>query len=258
MLWLTDLHLDRATQGQRTRLFRQMRDEEADAAVITGDISDAENLTRDLGDLGRVLAGKPVYFLLGNHDFYGSSFAEVDGAVAEMLAQQSNLHHLGHGEVVPLSADKALIGHRGWPDGRAGVGHRSGVISQDREMIGDLRYLSHHATFDLMRELGRVSASYFRDLLPYALQCYSHVLVATHAPVLEQAALYNGKRCGGDFLPHFVNTSAGGVLVGIARHHPRSRVTVLCGHTHSAARVRGGANLEVLVGAPGVTRLVTK
>jgi hypothetical protein len=93
-------------------------------------------------------------------------------------------------------------------------------------------------------------------LLPYALQRYRHVLVATHAPVLEQAALYDGRKCGGQFLPHFVNIAAGGVLVGIARNHPKSRLTVLCGHTHSAARVRGGANLEVLVGAPGVARLV--
>lgn len=257
MLWLTDLHLDRATERDRKRLFRQVRNDEADAAVITGDISDGEALTAHLRELGRALAPRPVYFVLGNHDFYGSSFAEVDGAVADMLTQQSNLHHLGHGEVVPLSADKALIGHRGWPDGRAGVGDRSGVINQDREMIGDLRHLSHHAAFARMRDLGRVSASYFRDLLPYALQCYRHVLVATHAPVLEQAALYDGRKCGSQFLPHFVNISAGGVLIGMARNHPRSRMTVLCGHTHSAARVRGGANLEVLVGAPGVTRLVT-
>jgi predicted phosphohydrolase len=258
MLWLTDLHLDRATERDRRRLFRQMRDEEADAVIITGDISNGETLTAHLRELGRALALRPVYFVLGNHDFYKSSFAEVDRAVASVTAEQPNLHHLGQGEIIPLAADKAILGHRGWPDGRAGSGDRSRVISQDREMISDLRHLSDRAAFDRMRELGRDSATYFRGLLPYALGRYRHVLVATHAPVLEQAAIYNGRRCGRDFLPHFVNTSAGGVLVGIARHHTRSRLTVLCGHTHSAARVRVGApNLEVLVGAPGVTRLVT-
>lgn len=258
ILWLTDLHLDRATERDRKGLFRQLRNDEADAAIITGDISEGKALTIHLCELGRALAPRPVYFVLGNHDFYGASFAEVDRAVAMVTAGQRNLRHLGRGEIIPLAQDKALIGHRGWPDGRAGVGDRSGVVNQDRQMIADLRGVSNRAAFDRMRELGRVSAAYFRSVLPYALKCYQHVLVATHAPVVEQAALYNGRRCGGDFLPHFVNTSAGGVLVGIARHHPKSRLTVLCGHTHSAARVRGAENLEVLVGAPGVTCLVTK
>lgn len=257
MLWLTDLHLDRATERDRKRLFRQVRNGEADAAVITGDISNGESLCTHLRQLGKALAPRPVYFVLGNHDFYGASFAEVDRAVAMVTAGQRNLRHLGRGEIIPLAQDKALIGHRGWPDGRAGVGDRSGVVNQDRQMIADLRGVSDCAAFDRMRELGRVSAVYFRSVLPYALKCYRHVLVATHAPVVEQAALYNGRRCGGDFLPHFVNASAGGVLVGIARHYPRSRVTVLCGHTHNATRVRGAANFEVLVGEPGVTCLVT-
>ena len=256
MLWLTDLHLDKATLTQRKRLFRQLQDEKAGAVVITGDISDGRNLAKDLRELGRVLAPRPVYFVLGNHDFYCASFSEIDRAVASVTADQVNLRHLGRGEIIALGAGKGLIGHRGWSDARAGALHRSGVINQDRRMIDELRGLSDRAAFARMRDLGRVSARYLRHLLPYALQCYEHVLVATHVPVLEQAAIFNGRRCGGRFLPHFVNVSAGGVLVGIARNYPRSRLTVLCGHTHSAAQVKGGANLEVLVGATGITRLV--
>lgn len=252
LLWLTDLHLDKADEAKQQELFGDLRGRDADAAVITGDISDARGLPGHLRELGRALAPRPVYFVLGNHDFYGSSFADADRAVAGLVAEQPNLRHLGQGEVVGLTCDNALVGHRGWADGRAGWGILSGLHNRDREAIADMRGLSDRAAFDLMGVLGRTSAAYFREILPYALACYQRVFVATHAPVVEQAAIYCGRRCGPRHLPHYVNRSAGAALAGIAKYYPKNRITVLCGHTHSAARAKAGANVEVLVGPPGV------
>ncbi len=249
VMWLTDLHLDSARDEHCRAFFRRLRNADFDAAVITGDISTSEKLPGHLLELGRACAPRPVYFVLGNHDFIGSSFADVDRAVARVCAGQNNLRHLGYGEIVPLGGDVALIGCRGWPDGRAGWGSRSVVKSPDCEGIADFRGLSKPAVFERMEDLGKASGRYFRETLPYALQCYRHVWIATHVPPFTQAAFYDGKPCGRHHLPHFTNWSAGSAIQGIARSYPKNRITVLCGHTHSGAVVDIAEGLEVRAGS---------
>ena len=77
-LWMTDLHLDRASSTTRKRFFNTLASTPFDAAMITGDISNADGVCSDLLELGGACGERKVYFVLGNHDFYGSSFGEVD------------------------------------------------------------------------------------------------------------------------------------------------------------------------------------
>jgi predicted phosphohydrolase len=248
LMWLTDLHLDRASEEKQREFFGRLRRENADAVVITGDISDASGLPGHLRELGQTFGSRPVYFLLGNHDFYGSCFSDVDHAVADVCKEQKNLRHLGHGEIIPLGSGAALVGHRGWADGRAGWGSSTEIPNPDKKYIADLCGLSGQAMFGKLAELGRESAKYFRDILPYALQCYGHVFVATHVPPFTWAAFYNGKPCGGTHLPHYANFSAGCVIRGISKSFSKSRLSVLCGHTHSAANVSASGRVRVIVG----------
>ena len=248
LLWATDLHLDRADDKNRKVFFNMLAKTNADAVVVTGDISDARLLPVHLRELGRALEPRPVYFVLGNHDFFGSGFDDVDRAVSAVCQEQANLRHLGHGEIIPLVNGSALVGHRGWADGRAGGGARSVIHSPDHDLIGDFRGLSKRAVFGKMEELGRASGQYIREVLPYALRCYEQVWMATHVPPFTWAANYNGKPCGGHHLPHYSNLSAGCAIKGISKHFPKSRLTVLCGHTHSPARVRISEQVQVLAG----------
>ena len=248
LMWLTDLHLDEATEKRRFEFYSRLRNENCDAVVITGDISDASGLPGHLRELGQTFGSRPVYFVLGNHDFYGSSFTDVDRAVLAVCEEQRNLRHLGYGEIIPLADGAALVGHRGWADGRAGLGDQTDVRSPDHKKIVDLSGISKRALFGKMAELGRQSANYFREVLPYALQCYEHVWVATHAPPFTWAAFYDGKPCGGKWLPHYVNMSAGGTIRGISKAIPKSRLSVLCGHTHSAANLSASDKVRVIVG----------
>ena len=190
-----------------------------------------------------------MYFLLGNHDFYGSSFSEVQKRVEEVCAGHGNLRQLGRGEIVPLGSGDALIGHQGWADGRAGWGPRSLARNPDFQAIGDFCGLSQGEAFARMHKLGKGCAQYFRDLLPYALTCYRRVWVATHVPPFSHAAYYDNKPCDKLRQPFFSNISAGGAIRAIAGRFPGRRLTVLCGHTHCRAAVRAANNVEVLVGS---------
>ena len=213
---------------------------------------------QDLATPTDAVAGRRL--VLGNHDFYGGTFAGVDGLVDAFCAGQPRLRHLGKDEVVELTKTTALVGHRGWADGRAGSGVLSPVMLNDFVLIGDLRRLSRHALFAELAALGDASADYFHRVLPDAMTRFKHVFVLTHVPPFPQAAWHEGRHCERDYLPHFCNAVAGQVLAELAQRFPRCRLTVLCGHTHGEGTVRVARNLVVHTGGatygePGINRV---
>jgi len=248
LLWLTDTHLDHTDSLSRQAFYEKLRSAVYDAAVITGDISMSRLLATHLGELAKACTPREVYFVLGNHDFYGGCFDEVDRIAAACCKKHSNLHHLGQGEIVRLGPSSALVGHRGWSDGRAYGGRRTSRRFPDQDGIRDLRYRSTYPAFRKMERLGRESGGYFRRVLPHALASYRHVLIATHVPPFARAVRFDDQPCDQLQLPHYVNASAGAVIQRVGEHFPKTEITVLCGHTHHGNTVRIADNLEVRVG----------
>lgn len=247
VLWLSDLHIDRATDEQQSRLADKLAALAYDAAVITGDSSSGPALVRHLSMLADACAPRRLLLVLGNHDFYNGSFREVREAVARICRTTRNLTHLGMGDVVALNANTAVIGHDGWADARAGWGSRTIIESRDHHYIEDFQNLTKEELFSRMESLGRESAAAFRATLPRALKRYRHVVVATHVPPFPSAAHFSGKICDATFQPHFSNISAGLALIGITKKFPRNFVTVLAGHTHSPVHAKILPNLEIRV-----------
>ncbi len=246
--WLADLHLDQATPASEQSFLKKLSGEVFDAAIVTGDTSNGREIAGHLAKLGAACGSRPVYFCCGNHDFHGSDFDSVHASIREVCKRHDNLNFLGHGEIIPLTGNTALVGNGGWADGRAGWGRHTVIKSPDQHRIGDLARLTTDDLFHRMYRLGRESAGYFRHVIPQALRHFSHLIVCTHVPPFRQAARFDGRICGDTHLPHFCNISAGGVIAGLAKNHPRRRITVLCGHTHCPAQVRILDNLEVRVG----------
>ena len=118
--WMTDLHLDRATNKTRLKFLTQLSTADFECAVVTGDISESERLVDDLSSLTEACGKRKIYFVLGNHDFFGSTFQAVDHEVSQLCHRTSNLVHLGNGTFQKLSPSLGLLGHRGWADARAG------------------------------------------------------------------------------------------------------------------------------------------
>lgn len=260
-LWLSDLHFDKASASQRGRLLDQISATRSDCVVITGDISSSRKLTEYLTLLASACAPRPIYFVPGNHDYYGSSVADVDDAINALCDSVANLHHLDGRQIIPLTRDVCLIGHHGWSDARAGYGHRSYLRSPDHRAIRDFRGLTRQQSIIRMQQLGRESAMSIRQILPLALTRYQHVVILTHTPPYAQAVRYNGAPCGPVHLPHFVNVSAGRVIRGIARAFPHRRITILAGHAHSSSVTHIDPNICVRVahartGRPGLLEVL--
>lgn len=247
-LWLGDLHLDRTCERQRRTLFSRISSTESSCVIVSGDISSSQHLREHLLQLASACAPRPLYFVLGNHDYYGSSINEVKADMTELIGSGENLHHLDGKRIIPLGGDVCLIGHDGWADARAGYGHGTVIDSPDRNAISDFRGLSHKQTMQRMTALGKESAVVIRKILPLALSLHRHVVIVTHAPPFPSAVMYGGKPCGPTHLPHFANLSVGMAILGITRAFPKRRITVLSGHTHSGCVKQIQPNLSMRVG----------
>ena len=262
ILWLSDLHFnvqDLWPAGHDAYL-HQLSEVEVDHLVITGDISIAKHLNQALLAISEAAGHRTVYFVLGNHDFYGSSFGEVDRAVARVCCQRANLHHLGHGEIIEVNQGTSLIGIGGWADGKAGYGRHTITRYNERKRIADFMGDSKQAVFERLARLGEASGDYLHEMASKALRRSEHVIVATHVPPFVLAAhskeKHGNRVCRKTELPFFVNLSAGERLKQILLAHPGKRLTVLCGHTHRANSYNETPALRVHVAAAKEIRLI--
>jgi 3',5'-cyclic AMP phosphodiesterase CpdA len=247
LAWATDIHLNFIGADEVEAFAHTIAARAPDALLVSGDIAEAPSLADGLLALARVLA-RPIYFVLGNHDFYYGGIAEVRAQAAALGQRSPWLRWLPRAGVVPLAPGTALVGHDGWGDGRLGSGARSRVMLNDFIAIRDLMGLTDQQRFARLAALGDEAAHHLRATLPAALETHAHALVLTHVPPFTEACWHEGRTSGEDWLPFFTCKAVGDVLLEIAAARPDRRVTVLCGHTHGSGRARLLPNLEVLTG----------
>ena len=125
VVWLTDIHVNFLTRQQVVDLMEMVERTQPAAVLIGGDIGEADTVERTLEMLA--LTWKcPVYFVLGNHDFYGGSISRVRQRMTDLAARMQNLTYLSQTQdVIPLTPRVGLIGHDGWADARVGDYMRS-------------------------------------------------------------------------------------------------------------------------------------
>ena len=118
LAWLTDIHLNFLNAQRRRDFAESVVDEEPDAVLIGGDISEAHDLAAHLKEMAQWLE-RPIYFVLGNHDFYRGSFEQVYSIARRLSQDEEHLTWLTEAGVVELTAHTALIDHDGWTDARS-------------------------------------------------------------------------------------------------------------------------------------------
>jgi predicted MPP superfamily phosphohydrolase len=245
--WSTDIHLDFTDPEGIDRFCSTILTHHPDAVLLGGDTGEAPTVAAYLQLLEDRLQ-RPIYFVLGNHDFYQSSIATVRRRAADLTQHSRWLGWLPKLGIVPLTSHTCLIGHDGWSDGRFGDFKNSSVWLNDYLQIEELRALTQNALQAKLNALGNEAANFLGTLLPRAFQDYSQVILLTHVPPFQEACLYRGQPGDKNWLPHFTCKAVGDVLVDIMGHHPKRRLTVLCGHTHHAATVQVLPNLFVKTG----------
>ena len=248
LIWCTDLHLDLATDLNRNRFLSELSSTDYDAALITGDLATATSICDHLELLAAACHPRPLYFVLGNHDFYGSPMAHTYDQVTRLCRSVPNLFHLQDAGPVALGRHTVLIGQHGWADARSGWGFKTVIENPDHWNIPDFRELTRDERFRKMGLLARQAAGAIRTRVLAGFRNHKHVIIATHVPPFPTTAKYDGKPCGETHLPHFTNVTVGAMLIGLAKQNCHKQITVLSGHTHSRAEQRILTNLDARVG----------
>jgi predicted phosphodiesterase len=245
--WLTDIHLNFLRPVGMEKFFSLVRGSKPDVVLISGDIGEASRLEWYLARLQSRLQC-PIYFVLGNHDYYGSSFEEVRAVISRLSAQSDGLKWLPQSGVVELTPQTGLVGHDSWADGRFGNYAFSDVLLNDYVLINDLGGLNKDERLRKLNVLGDEAAAYCREWLPKALDLYPHVYFLTHVPPFHEACWHQGQLSDDNYLPHFACKAVGEVLVEVMEERRDRQLTVLCGHTHSPGSAQILDNLLVLTG----------
>jgi predicted MPP superfamily phosphohydrolase len=254
LAWVTDVHLNFVDSRGRTRFYETLKAASPDGLLLGGDVSESPLLGRELREMADAMR-LPIYFVLGNHDYYHGSIAETRRRIAALAADVPLLHYLPEAGVVELAAHTALVGHGGWADAREGDFEHSDVMLNDYALIAELAPFNVNWSLDkpgLRAELNRLgdeAAGYLAGVLPDALASYGRVVVLTHVPPFREACWYRGQISDDDYLPHFSCRAVGEVLREAVKRHPDREMLVLCGHTHGAGEARILPNLLVLTGA---------
>jgi Icc protein len=247
LAWLTDVHLNFVAPQHVDKLCRSIRALDADAVLLTGDIAEAPDVVEHLEGLDARL-GLPLYFVLGNHDFYRGGIASVRAEIEGLCARSPRLCWLPGAGVVPLTEAIGLVGHDGWADGRFGDHAGSDVLLNDYLLIEELAGLEKQERLERLHALGDEAAAHFRRVLPGALARFHRLIVLTHEPPFRESCWHRGQVSDDDRLPHFSCKAVGEALVEAMVAHPDRELTVLCGHTHSAGEAQILPNLCVLTG----------
>ncbi len=249
--WITDPHLNHVPASLRERWLESIRVQRCEAILISGDVAESHDLTLRLRDVAESLA-IPVYFVLGNHDFYGSSIGATVAKVIHACREHEQVHYLTDLSPIPIGDERGkpiyLLGEDGWGDAAEGDYERSYVRLNDFQQIEDFAKSNHQDWKRQLGELGAESAERLRSKLDDLPDGAADVLIITHVPPFRDACWYEGHTTDDDWAPFFVCGQVGRVLRDFARQRRDCDFTVLCGHTHHGGVANIESNLTVYTG----------
>lgn len=251
LIWLTDIHLNFPDKEGRQNFYQKIIKANGDAILITGDIAEASSIAMLLQEMATYIK-KPIYFVLGNHDFYGGEINIVKNEMTLLSQKEPLLNWLPTSGYKILDNDTMLIGQDGWADGRLGDFQNSRVSLNDSRMIVDLFQQKLLGKEKLLKKMQQLADDDARKLNYQLKQIINknpkQIIVLTHVPPFKETALHEGKICDDSYLPYFSSKTTGDVLMQIAKENPKIKFLVLCGHTHSRSIYSPLENLIIKTG----------
>lgn len=243
LIWCSDIHLNFLSETERRNFYSDLKNTHGEVIVVSGDIAESHNVVPMIQEMEQY-TGKPVHFVLGNHDFYGASTRAVKRRVKPF-------GWLGGTSLVRLSDSAVLLGVDGWGDCRYGDYESSRLTMSDWIHIKDLRIGYRQGRDELkaaIQKLADADAVRLRRKVKSAIkQGYTKIIIVTHVPPFEQACLNAGRKSTADGLPFFASKCLGEAILPIAKKNPSIDFLWLSGHTHSRVSYSPYVNMKCKV-----------
>lgn len=249
------MHLDRVNLVKKILFIRSLIKENPKAVFLTGDNSSGRYLYYDLYALATFVKC-PIYFVLGNHDYWHSDRDKINQKVNKLINKFPNLVWLSNSEVVSLTPKVALIGDEGWYDGYNGD-PKYLKYTLDHLMIKDYRLLPNmDEKIKAFREFSTQSNNRLVEKLNQAIdRGYRTIYILCHFPPWKEATRHPGTIFEKFWLPYDTNIKLGKEIKRIARLHKKTNIIVFTGHTHEPKYVRISKNIMCHIGHPGIDAL---
>ena len=248
ILWASDLHLNLAKDNKIDDFIIDVNQRRADLLLLTGDLTEAPLLHEHLKMLSEKIK-IPIYFILGNHDYYKSSVETVTSKLKKFIKNQKNIFWLTESDLLPLGESSCLIGCENWWDGYFGSNKQTFlqefIMRQDYKEIKELSVPKKNR-IEVLRELNSSCMKKIITSLNEALLKFDNVYLAVHVPPFQEACSFADYSLSEEWLFHFCCYSLGQHLINVMNNHHNKQLTVLCGHTHSSAYFKPASNITVL------------
>jgi predicted MPP superfamily phosphohydrolase len=258
--WLTDIHLDAIDDNRLMRLVEDIKATRPDGVIISGDVSNARQVVYHLSALERGVQ-LPIYFVLGNHDYYGGSIETVRKSMKDLARLSPYLKYLPNSGYEMLNESTAIVGHDCWYDANWGDAKGSSMILNDWHLIHEYRQFagpsmygrgdsrpSRQKTIEISQQLAREGVVHLQDSIKKAMRYARNVVVVSHVPPFRESHIYNGKIGDNNAHPWFTCKMLGDMLTDAAKAFPDRNIISLSGHTHGRYQGKFANNLEVFVG----------
>jgi predicted phosphohydrolase len=266
---MTDIHLDHLgdhyglTDSQwaiqnmdiAAQFARDICEEHEDVPYVclTGDISSGQLLPYHIDVLGTIFQhyGKKLFFVCGNHDFYGASFKENRSVVKQVMeSYPDTLYYLTDGKSF-YNDGTLVVGHDGWYDGMYAPFTTGTVEMNDFHIIEDLKKCKTKTDlFSRCRLEATKAANHVEQEIEWGILSKNpnKVLVLTHIPPFQEMSTYKGNISNPIWLPCYSSKTFGDMLLKVAHKFPEVSFKVLCGHTHDRVEHLALPNLRGYTG----------
>ena len=256
----SDLHLDHVTPTERAEFIERVKRVCSDpntVLLLTGDLTQNKTLYEHIDLVSQACAGRVLY-VLGNHDFWGGSFADANTTLRPHGRPDGHAVFLDLVERINLEDDLCVVGDSGWYDGR------NGEQGNPRFIMNDWFYITEYRNNKMLSErafsaiIADARAATMERKLRAAIDAKNkRIIVLTHVPPWVETCRHMGRPSDEYALPWFSSRIMADVIDQVAKENPDVQFEVVCGHTHDKFEYRRDVNLHVYVsgaayGAPYV------
>lgn len=219
-LWATDLHLNYFNEKYIYNFGKSLSKHKTKGLIISGDISLGNKLERNLKTLSDAIQ-MSIYYVLGNHDYWYSSFAEIDKLSASL--NDNSLINLNHSHL-QIDEKTILIGFDGWYDCSLGS------IDSSVQMTDWVRIkeFENQDPIKISKERSQSYKSFLNRSLSFKNQGVTNQIIISHIPPFEQ--LIKNKKTA---KPFYGSSISGQMLTQLSGNF--NKIICLSGHTHNRA-----------------------
>lgn len=253
LAWCTDTHFDIYGQDENIpyKYGASLRGMKHDGIIITGDISQSHLLKQHLSELVRGFGSENVYYVLGNHDVWGSHskyFRE------SLTSEGYPGHYLTGCDPIRVSDGTYITGFDGWYDAQYGDFTQTKFFMNDWYRVSEIceEYIAGNGRIEPVIKVCRRIAESLSNTLPPKIASIANrakrVIIATHIPPFPQNSNHRGAPSDAGSLPWYASKSSGDMLLSLFRKYPHINFEVLCGHSHSHAVYSPYKNATVTTG----------